>query len=199
MKISILGRCRRCVAGKRTGTYCCTTMLHTECKAECSVECLDAGYNMTKCWLELQHQEPNGTRTMSIGTTCSEHEVSYSMLNLPKCCLKLEYITVPVDVSTQDLCSCNKFSHVTGFMLECSETKWEDWFSSYYQHSNTRYSIHTGKQVNKRQEHGIIHLYEENFTFKIEWSHIRNCFHAGKGWLKSEISNPLKRRNAPAW
>ena len=82
-------------------------------------------------------------------------------------------------------------------MIEYNETKWEDWFGSYCQHSSARYSIHTGKQVNKRQEHGTIHFCEEFFTFKIEWSCIYNCFRAGKGRLKSEISNPFKRRNAP--
>ena len=154
---------------------------------------------MTKCRVELQHQDPNGTKRISIGTTCSEHEVAYSILNLPQCCLKLEdlHITVPVNVSTLDLSSCTKLSHATGFMLEYSETKWDNWFSSYCQHSNTRYSIHTGNQINKKQEHGTIHLYEENFTFKIEWSRMYNCFRAGKGRLKSENSNPFKRRNAP--
>ena len=156
-KIFVLGRCRKCVINKRTITYCRNTMLHTEFKAECCLKCLEVGYNMTKCRVELHHQNPNGTKRMSIGTTGSEHEVAYSILNLPQCCLKLEglHITVPVDVSTLDLGSCTKLSHVTGFMLEYSETKWENWFSSYCQHSNTRYSIHTGKQINKKQEHGV--------------------------------------------
>ena len=94
----------------------------------------------------------------------------------------------------QDLSSCTNLNHVTGFMLGYSETKWSDWFSSYCQHSSTRYCIHTGKQVNKRQEHGTMQLYEET---KIEWSRIYNCFRAGEGRLKSENSNPFKRRNAP--
>ena len=53
---------------------------------------------------------------------------------LPECCLKLEFlhITVPVDVSTQDLCRCNKLTHVIRFIIEYNETKWEDWFSSYW-------------------------------------------------------------------
>jgi len=37
----------------------------------------------------------------------------------------------------------------------------------------------------------------QNFTFKIEWSRIYNCFRAGKGRLKPENSNPSKRRSAP--
>ena len=174
-------------------------MLHTECKAECCLECLEAGYNMTKCRMELLHVEPNGSKAISIGFTCCEHEVSYSMLRLPHCCLKLEglHITVPMNVSIQDLSGCTNLTHFTGFMLDYNEAEWDDWFSSYCQHSKTRYSILTGKQVNKGQEHGIIHIHDKNFTFKIEWSRIYNCFRAGKGRLKPENSNPSKRRNAP--
>ena len=97
----------------------------------------------------------------------------------------------------QDLSSCINLNHATGVMLVYSETKWSDWFSSFCQHSSTRYCIYTGKQVNNRQEHGTMQLYEETFTYKIEWSRIYNCFRAGKGRLKSENSNPFKRRNAP--
>ena len=61
-------------------------MLHTECKAECSSKCLQGSYNMIKCQLELPHQQPNGTKTISTRTTCSEDKVSYSILNLSQCC-----------------------------------------------------------------------------------------------------------------
>jgi len=72
------------------------------------------------------------------------------MLSLPQCCLKLEglHVAVPVDISIQNRSSCTYLDHVTGFMLDCSETWWSDWFSNYYQRSNPKYSIHTGKQVN---------------------------------------------------
>ena len=80
---------------------------------------------------------------MPIGIACSEQEVSYSVLSLPQFCLKLEglNITVPVDVSMQDLSGCTNLNHVTGFMLDYSETKWSDWFSSYCQQSSTRYNM----------------------------------------------------------
>ena len=51
-------------------------MLHTEYKAEWCLKCLEVGYNMTKCRVELQHQDPSGTKRISVGTTCSEHEVA---------------------------------------------------------------------------------------------------------------------------
>jgi len=87
---------------------------------------------VTNCQLELHHLEPNGSKIVPIGTTCSEYEVPYPMLNLPQCCLKLQglHVAVPVDISMQDQSSCTNLYHVTGFMLDYSETKWSDWFSS---------------------------------------------------------------------
>ena len=180
MKIFVLGRCRKCVVGKRTITYCRTTMLHTECKAECCLKCLEAGYNMTKCRMELLHVEPNGSKAISIGSTCCEHEVSYSMLRLPHCCLKLEglHITVPMNVSIQDLSGC---THFTGFMVDYNEAEWDDWFSSYCQDSKTRYSILTGKQVNKRQEHGIIHIHDKILHLKLNGLAYTIVFELEKG------------------
>ena len=70
-------------------------------------------------------------------------------------------------VSIQDLSGCTNLIHFTGFMLDYDEIKWNDWFSSYCQRSKMRYSVLTGKQVNKlRQDHGIIHIHYQNFTFK---------------------------------
>ena len=50
---------RKCVVGKKwLATYCQTTVLHTECRAECCLKYFEGGYNMTKCQFELQCQEP---------------------------------------------------------------------------------------------------------------------------------------------
>jgi len=58
----------------------------------------------------------------------------------------------------KDLSGCASLTHFTEFMLDYSESDWDDWFSSYCEHSKTRYSIHPGKQFNKRLEHDMIHI-----------------------------------------
>lgn len=129
----------------------------------------------------------------------SECTVSFASLLLPKSCLHLEslHITVPIDMSMEKIQSSERVISATGFMQEYTASKFEAWLDKFCQQSNTRYSVHTGKQANKKQQHGTIRVQEDCFSFKIEWSQIYNCFRAGQGRKNPEVPDPLKRRNAP--
>ena len=129
----------------------------------------------------------------------SEFATSYAALNIPKCCLQLEslHFIAPTDIPKEHLQSSEHVTSASGFMLQYSVSKWEAWLESFCQQSNSRYSVDTGKQHNKKEQHGTIQIQKQLFTFKIEWSQMHNFYRAGQGQLIPEVSDPLKRRNAP--
>ena len=113
----------------------------------------------------------------------SECTVSYASLHLPKSCLHLAslHITVPIDMSMENIQSSERVISATGYMLEYTASKFKVWLDKFCQQSNTRYSVHTGKQTNKKQQHGTIQVQEDCFSFKIEGSQTYSCFRAGQG------------------
>lgn len=190
--IELLGRCLECVIGKRSSKYCRVLKSHTQPKAAPCWKCYKEGNNNSKCRQELHHLDPNGTKTLLVYSILSGEN---TILSLPKSCQELESlgITVPVD-DTTDLSSVK---YATGYLLEYSATKFGEWYGKYCKQSDTKYSVHTGKQANTKSEHGTLHIDGKYEAYMVKWSKSYNCFRGGKGRLKAEIENPLKRRNAP--
>ncbi|XP_065891799.1 uncharacterized protein [Dysidea avara] len=200
MTVCILGRCSRCVRNKRTVTYCRVVKSHTERKASCCLSCFNANYSLSKRRVELQHLEPNGSKMVLVGICDSEHMISCTSLELPKSCLQLEslHIILPIDMPTQmNVLRSENVTSVTGFLMEYTDSKWEEWLDRFCQQSSTRFSVHTGKQINAKQQHGMIRVQGDCYNFKIEWSQMYNCIRAGNGRCKPEVDDPLKRRSAP--
>jgi len=150
--------------------------------------------------VELQHLDPNGSKMILVGSCDGEHVISCASLGLPSSCLQLEslHIIAPIDMPTQlNTLRSEYVTSATGFLMEYTDSKWEEWLDRFCQQSSTRFSVHTGKQINTKQQHGMIQVQGECYYFKVEWSQIYNCIRAGKARLKPEVNDPLKRRSAP--
>ena len=68
MNVSILGHCSKCVRSTRTVVFCHINRCHTQEKATCCLQCLYANYSLSKCRVELQHLQPNGTVVVPVGS-----------------------------------------------------------------------------------------------------------------------------------
>jgi len=58
--------------------------------------------------------------------------------------------------------------------MEYTDSKWEEWLGRFCQQSSTQFSVHTGKQINTKQQHGMIQVQGECYNFKTEWSQMYN-------------------------
>lgn len=194
MTIELLERCLDCVIGKRSAKYCRTQKSHTQPKAYPCLKCYIDGKCTSKCRQELRHLHPNGVKTVSVYSSSSENV--HGCLSLPRSYQELAslYVTLSVDTDVADI---STVKYATGYLTDYSAAKFDGWFDRYCKQSNTRFSVHTGKQDNTKSEHGTLCINGKYETYMVKWSKTYNCFRGGKGRLKAEVKDPLKRRNAP--
>ncbi len=158
------------------------------------LKCYIDGKYTSKCRQELRHLHPNGVKTLSVYSSSGENV--RGCLSLPKSYQELDSLSVTVSADT-DVADVSTVKYATGYLTEYSAAKFDGWFDRYCKQSNTRFSVHTGKQDNTKSEHGTLCINGKYETYMVKWSKSYNCFRGGKGRLKAEVKDPLKRRNAP--
>ena len=193
--IKLLGRCLECVVGKRSVKHCRIQKAHTQPKVSPCLKCYNQGYSTSKCRQELHHLDSNGIITLPVYSITPDKSIQ-SIVSLPQSCQELDSWNISVSVDT-DVSSLSNVKYATGYLLEYSEAKFESWYNRYCRQTNTRYSIPTGKQGNTKLEHGTLYINGDYKGYMVKWSKSYKCFRAGKGRLKQEINDSLKRRNAP--
>lgn len=189
--IELLGRCLKCVIGKRSTKYCRTQKSHTEPKAYPCLDCYLDGNTTSKCRQELRHLHSNGVKTIPLHSA-----PVHGYDSLPRSYQELDSLSVTVSTDT-DVADMSTLKYATGFLTDYSAEKFDGWLDRFCKQTNTRFSVHTGKQDNSKSEHGTLCIKDKHETYSVKWSKCYNCFRGGKGRLKPEVKDPLKRRNAP--
>ena len=197
--IQIINKCISCACTKRSIEYCRVQQRHQGDNVQVCSECLTKGNTVSKCRRELQHKQPNGINTRNVfniqdevscvKTKCLAHEI-------PECSEQLSGLTVEQPVQEEE--SREDYMYATGYLDHYTPTAWDTWLNTFQLQTSTRYSIRQGKQTTvKNGNHGLIHYHEKVLGYQVQYSQTYHCYRGGKGRLKPENRDPLKRRSAP--
>ena len=162
-------------------------------------DCLTKGNTLSKCRRELQHKQPNGMNKRNVfkiqdeascvKTKCLAHEI-------PECSEQLSGLTVEQPAPEEEI--REDYMYATGYLDHYTPTAWDTWLNTFQLQTSTRYSIRQGKQTTvKNGNHGLIHYHETVLCYQVQYSQTYHCYRGGKGRLKPENRDPLKRRSAP--
>ena len=202
------GRCSACVKGKRPVQYCRLDKEHDDDKSGLCVNCykVKPDQSVTQCRQVLGHKGSNALMTEPLVVpNCSEEENVQRCISsgFTPCCAELvsfSAIHVPdAHTATSSSCKGGNDEYGLGCLAPFKKERWEEWHRKYSPQSGIDYNIETGKQTNSKEEHGVAYSNGRKMTYHIKSTQLYNCNRGGRRHLKPEVSNCLKRRNAPSW
>lgn len=178
-----LGRCIKCLKGKKSTVYCPILKGHTEQKASSCLDCLKTNTSTTHCRIVCGHTTVANHPSNAESSNCEDQTKQY-----PNCASHLSSLKI----HSAEHCGI-------GYLDPYTEESWNSWLTTYCIQGGIDFKLCTSKNNNTDSNFGVLSRNGILHKYTVEWRHMYSCFHGGKPRYKKENKSPLckgKPRNA---